>query len=161
MLEREKIIEKIAAQGLGAGVKWETIAYSAMCGNEAAQTACLELAEAINDTPRTMAIYWQVASAAWLCQTDGEHAQGLAESMQALNAKHDPTNDADKYLSNRLAALRKAAGMTQLELAAKAGVSLSSLQKLENGSNSMLNALTRTTVALSSALGVTVNELVR
>lgn len=88
-------------------------------------------------------------------------AQGLAESRQALNAKHDPTNDASKYLSNRLAALRKAAGMTQVELAAKAGVSLSSLQKLENGSNSMLNALTRTTVALSSALGVTVNELVR
>lgn len=161
MLEREKIIEKITAQGKGAGVKWETIAYSAMCGNKAAQAACLELAEAVNDTPRTMAIYWQVSRAAWLCQTKGEHVQGLAESMQALNAKHDPTNDAGKYLSNRLAALRKAAGMTQVELAAKAGVSLSSLQKLENGSNSMLNALTKTTVALSSALGVTVNELVR
>ena len=161
MLGEDKLIEKITAQGKGAGVKWETIAYSAMCGNEAAQAACLELAEAVNDKPRTMAIYWQVSRAAWLCQTEGEHVQGLAESMQALNAKHDPTNDAGKYLSNRLAALRKAAGMTQVELAAKAGVSLSSLQKLENGSNSMLNALTKTTVALSSALGVTVNELVR
>ncbi len=78
-----------------------------------------------------------------------------------LGRENDPTNDANKYLSNRLTALRKAAGMTQVELAAKAGVSLSSLQKLENGSNSMLNALTKTTVALSSALGVTVNELVR
>lgn len=78
-----------------------------------------------------------------------------------LGRENDLTNDANKYLSNRLAALRKAAGMTQVELATKAGVSLSSLQKLENGSNSMLNALTKTTVALSSALGVTVNELVR
>lgn len=161
MLGEDKLIEKITAQGKGAGVKWETIAYSAMCGNKAAQAACLELAEAVNDTPRTMAIYWQVSRTAWLCQTEDEHAQGLAESIQALNAKHDPSNDADKYLSNRLSALRKAAGMTQVELAAKAGVSLSSLQKLENGSNSMLNALTKTTVALSSALGVTVNELVQ
>lgn len=161
MLGEDKLIEKITAQGKGAGVKWETIAYSAMCGNKAAQAACLELAEAVNDTPRTMAIYWQVSRAAWLCQTEGERAQGMAESLQALNAKHDPTNDANKFLSNRLSALRKAAGMTQVELAAKAGVSLSSLQKLENGSNSMLNALTKTTVALSSALGVTVNELVR
>lgn len=161
MLSEEKIIEKITAQGAGAGVKWDAIADSAMCGNEAAQAACLELAEAVNDTPRTMAIYWQVSSAAWLCQTEGERAQVLAESMQKTNAKHDPTNDANKYLSNRLSALRKAAGMTQGELAAKAGVSLSSLQKLENGSNSMLNALTKTTVALSAALGVTVNELVR
>lgn len=161
MLGEDKLIEKITAQGKGAGVKWETIAYSAMCGNKAAQAACLELAEAGNDTPRTMAIYWQVSRAAWLCQTEGERAQGMAESMQNANAKHDPTNDANKYLSNRLSALRKAAGMTQVELAAKAGVSLSSLQKLENGSNSMLNALTKTTVALSSALGVTVNELVR
>lgn len=95
MLTREEIVGKITAQGVGAGVKWETLADAAMCGDEAAQAACLELAEAVNDTPRTMAIYWQVSRAAWLCQTVEERAQVLAEAMQSLNA-HTPDGASDE-----------------------------------------------------------------
>lgn len=95
MLTREEIVEKITAQGAGAGVEWEAIADAAMCGDEAAQAACLDLAEAVNVTPRTMAIYWHVSRAAWLCQTEEERAQVLAEAMQSLN-EHTPDGDSDE-----------------------------------------------------------------
>lgn len=161
MLTREQIAEKITQMGAGAATKWNTIAVSAMAGNEQAKAACFELAEVADTDERSMLIYYNIMSAAVNCMTYGERMQGADECEQALNALHNPQNDANKYLGNRLASLRKSAGMTQKELSKKSGVTLITLQKLENGANNLLRARTETTLALASALNVSVAELVQ
>ena len=68
--------------------------------------------------------------------------------------------DANEPLANRLKWIRKEKGMTQNQLACKSGVQLVTLQKLENGTSSLLRARVETATALARELGVTVEELV-
>lgn len=61
--------------------------------------------------------------------------------------------------ATRLASLRRAAGLTQDDLARRSGVKLSTLQKLEQGGD-LLAAKTGTVLALARALGMSVEEVV-
>lgn len=69
------------------------------------------------------------------------------------------TMPTDTTLSTRLASLRRAAGLTQDDLARKSGVKLSTLQKLEHGGD-ILAAKTGTVLALARALEMSVEEVV-
>ena len=60
---------------------------------------------------------------------------------------------------NNLKSLRRAAGLTQEQLAAASGVKFSALQKLEYGVNSLAGARADTVLRLSQALGVAMEEL--
>jgi transcriptional regulator with XRE-family HTH domain len=60
-------------------------------------------------------------------------------------------------IKDRLKALRKAAGMTQQALAVKAGLSISAVVQIENGS--IPDPRLSTVQALARGLGVTLNDL--
>lgn len=55
--------------------------------------------------------------------------------------------------------LRNFIGLTQKELAEKAGVNIRQIQKYESGEYSLENMTTKTAQGVSNALGCTVNEL--
>lgn len=153
---RAEIKEKILAEGQGAPEKWVVTVTSAMSGNQKAKAACEEL---IGRPIESMLDLWNIQSAAYDAASKGEQALLNAQAEQNAKAMHDTTNDANAYLANRLASLRKAAGLTQKELAHKANMPIVTIQKLENGANKLLRARTETTLALSRALGITVEEL--
>ena len=155
--ERKAIADKIAEQGAGAAVKWNQLSTSAMAGNAAAKAACAEL---LGRPVKSMLDLFNIQYASGDCMTRGEDEAMYTQGMRDLMAGHDVTDDAAPYLANRLAAYRKGAGLTQKELAARAGMPVVTLQKLENGVNSILRARTETTAALAKALGVTVEELI-
>lgn len=155
--ERKALINKISEQGAGAAVKWNHIAMSAMADNAEAKAACADLL----GHPATMLGIYNVMSASAECMTDGEMDRMEAECTQALMAGHCAAGDAVPYLANRLAAYRKSAGLTQKELAERAGMPVVTLQKLENGVNSILRARTETTAALAKALNITIEELIQ
>jgi transcriptional regulator with XRE-family HTH domain len=60
-------------------------------------------------------------------------------------------------VGERVKRLRKRAGMTQQELAGKAGISLSNLAQIEQGQKT--DPRISTVTALAEALGVDVNQL--
>ena len=66
-----------------------------------------------------------------------------------------------KVNANRLASLRKAAGLTQQGLANAAGVHLGQVQKLEYGQQSIHRVGLRIGIALADALGVDPHELLK
>lgn len=65
----------------------------------------------------------------------------------------------DKRLGANLAALRKAKGLTQVQLAYEADVALSGLQKMESGAISIGRADLDTILKLAKILGTTAEEL--
>lgn len=65
----------------------------------------------------------------------------------------------DKRLGANLAALRKAKGLTQFQLAVESGVSFSGIQKLEAGTNQVGKADLDTILNLARVLGTTADEL--
>lgn len=68
--------------------------------------------------------------------------------------------DSDRNISARLGSLRRAAGMSQSELARRSGVNLQTLQKLESGVNRVLGAKVETVLALANALDLSVEDIV-
>lgn len=154
---REELMTKIKAEGVGAAHRWFEIAGSATAGNKAAKAECARL---LGREVETMADYWEISSAAYALMTPGERTLSYAESAQALNAGKSIAGDADEYLANKLGQIRRERGMTQQQLAAKARVALSTLQKLESGKNRILGAQVDIVCKLAQALGVTVEELV-
>lgn len=154
--KRAELRKKIAEEGAGAGVKWSQISTSAMAGNAEAAAAC----KALLGHDAKMIDLYNIMSASYDCMTYGESEAVYAKGERDLKAGHCVAGDAAPYLANRLAALRKAAGLTQKELAARAGMPVVTLQKLENGVNSILRARTETTAALAKALGITIEELI-
>lgn len=156
-LMRNTMIERIKAEGLDAPKRYSVIASSAMSGNEDAKA---EIESFFGIKVKTMRDLWAVLSAAGELMTESQLAQSAAEAEQALAVGHDSTHDADAYLANRLKAIRKAAGLTQDELARKAGITLCVLQKYENGTNRLLGARAENVLRIARALGVTVEELI-
>lgn len=65
-----------------------------------------------------------------------------------------------KRYTTPLGDARRRAGLTQEDLAARSGVKLSTLQKLERDPRSLRTARTETTLRLARALGVTAEALV-
>ena len=65
----------------------------------------------------------------------------------------------DHIIAGRLAALRRAAGLSQNDLANRAGVKIATLQKLESGVNRVMGAKLETVLALTRALDTTIEAL--
>ena len=159
------LAEKIKAEGAGAGKKWMDIATAAMQNNEKAWALCEEL---IGRPFKSMNDYMAIQSAAYDCMTQGERVASYNEAERALNAMAAAGGPApaslavniDGYIANKLANMRKQTGMTQKELAAKAGIPLLMYQRYENGTKSFVRANTVYTTRIARALGVTVEQLV-
>ena len=149
--------EIIRSHGASAPKRFEVLATSASAGNVAAKE---ELERLTGSRISSMLDIWEIITAATNLMSKGEVYQMEAEAQQALNARHNVKGDADAYLTNRLGTMRRAAGMTQTQLSQVSGVNLTTLQKLENGTNRLLGARTEITLKLARALGVTVEELV-
>ena len=62
-------------------------------------------------------------------------------------------------MDNPIGHYRRAAGLSQEQLAEKAGISLGNLRKLENGPRKIMRAQLNTILPLARALGVTVEQL--
>lgn len=154
---RKELMKKIKAEGIGAGMKWMTVAGSAMAGNKAAKAECAKL---LGRDVENMGDYWQIMSAARETMTDGEMAKMAGDAQQALAAGKTAAGDADAYLANRLGQLRRERGLTQQQLAAKAGVGISTLQKYENGANRILGAQVEIIAKIARALDVSVESLI-
>lgn len=154
---RKAMMERITNAGIGAPQRFMTMAESAMAGNADAK-AEIESFFAIKIT--SMRDLYAVMNAAAELMTKAEIARAGDEAEQALAVGHDPLHNADAYLANRLKSLRKAAGLTQDELARKSGVVLSALQKYENGSTRLLGARAENVLRIAKALGVTVEDLI-
>ena len=60
----------------------------------------------------------------------------------------------------KLGDLRRAAGLSQQDLSIKSGVKISTIQKLENGTNDLMGAKVGNVLALARALETTVEDLV-
>lgn len=150
------IKDAIRSEGPGAAVRWMEIAAGAMAGNAEARRECARL---LGCEPANMGDLYRIMDAAREVMSYREAMDIGAKAAQALNAGRSATKDADTYLSNKLGALRRAANLTQQQLAAKSGVNLTTLQKLENGANRVLGAKVETVLRLAKALGVTVEDL--
>lgn len=155
--ERKALREKIEEQGAGAPTRWMTMAESASVGNKAAKSECVRL---LGHPITSMLDLFNIQRAAFDAATVAEQNRSAADAAIKLNARHNVRNDANEYLANRLWRLRKEKRLTQKELAQKAGIPLVTLQKLENGSASLLRARVETARALARALEITVEELV-
>ena len=152
----KELINKIKAEGIGAGRKWMEIGSSAMAGNKEARAECARL---LGRDVENLGDIWTIMSASREAMTDGEMAMVSAEAEQAAAAGKSPLHDADGYLANRLGRMRRERGLTQQQLSRLSGVGLSTLQKLENGANRLLGARTEIVLKIARALGVTVEEL--
>lgn len=62
-------------------------------------------------------------------------------------------------MSNSIGDARRAAGLSQSQLADKSGIKIGTIQKLESGARSIMKAQLDTIIPLARALGVTVEEL--
>ena len=147
----------IRSHGAGAAKRFEALATSASAGNASAKK---ELERLTGKEITSMLDIWEIISAATSLMTKGEIWHMEANAQTALHSGRDAKGDADAYLANRLGSLRKAAGMTQAQLSQASGVNLTTLQKLENGTNRLLGARTEITLRLAKALNITVEDLV-
>lgn len=153
-----KLTDTIRAEGAGAGTRWNEIAMAAMTGHA---ESIAEVERLLSRPAEGMADYWLVMSAAQAAMIPGEQAAAYSANVQRLNAGGvHPAFTVTPYLQNRVGTLRRAAGLTQEELARKAGVKVSTLQKIENGTIQLLRARTDTVIRLAGPLGVTVEGLV-
>lgn len=162
----KELTGKIVSEGAGAGKKWMDIATAAMQNNERARALCEEL---MGRPFRNLNDYSAIQSAAIDCMTEGERAADYNETERVLNAIASVSGPAsaaglavniDGYVANKLAAMRKTSGLTQKELAAKAGIPLLMYQRYENGTKSFIRANTLYTARIARALGVTVEQLI-
>lgn len=161
----KELTEKIRDQGAGAGKKWMDIATAAMQNNEKAWKLCKEL---MGRPFKNMNDYMAIQSAAYECMEQGERIESYNEAERALNAMAMSDGPApaslgvniDGYIANRLSEMRKTKGLTQKELATKAGIPLIMYQRYENGTKSFVRANTIYTTRIARALGVTVEQLI-
>lgn len=154
--ERRRIGEAIAQEGTGAGAKWNNIATAAMGGMEEARQ---EIERLLGHPVRNMGDYWNVMVASYDMMSYGEREISGDIAEQILRTHADPSTMANEYLANKVGALRRKAGMTQAQLSKATGVTLSLLQKYENGQRSILGARAETALKIAKALGVTVEEM--
>lgn len=99
-------------------------------------------------------VYFIFDSASEKIYTLGKDAaQSWAESYAADATKRFFTN------GNNLKAWRRAAGLTQQQLADAAGIFVAHLQKLENGERKIENLQLHTAQLLANALGITTDDL--
>ena len=157
MEERNRLIEKIKTEGVGAGAKWETIATAAMAGHQESKE---EVKKMLGREIQNFGDYWELQSAAYAVITYGERQQSYAEAIQDLEAGVcSAPRDAESYIANPLQRARKAAGLTQKELAEQTGIPLTLIQKLENGTREMAKVNVDYALKIARALGTTAEDL--
>lgn len=155
--ERNHLIEKIKAEGVGAGAKWETIATAAMAGHAEAKE---EVKKMLGREIQNFGDYWKLQSAAYAAMTYGERQQSHADAIQDLEAGVcTAPRDAESYMANPLQQARKAAGLTQKQLAEQTGIPLTLIQKLENGTREMAKVNVGYALKIARALGTTAEAL--
>lgn len=154
---RQRLIAEIAAEGAGAGIRWHNIATAALGSDQKAMQMCADRLGAPLQNAGDITV---ILDAAFANMTDGEINQQYNHGRQLLAARTIDKDVSDAYLGNRLGDLRQSRGMTQAALAAKAGLALVVVQKLENGTRGILRTQTVNALRLAGALGVTVEELV-
>lgn len=155
--ERNHLIEKIKAEGVGAGAKWETIATAAMAGHQGAKE---EVKKMLGREIQNFGDYWELQSAAYAAMTYGERHQSHADAVQDLEAGVcTAPRDAESYIANPLQQARKAAGLTQKQLAEQTGIPLTLIQKLENGTREMAKVNVGYALKIARALGTTAEAL--
>lgn len=155
--ERNHLIEKIKAEGVGAGAKWETIATAAMAGHAEAKE---EVKKMLGREVRNFGDYWELQSAAYAAMTYGERQQSHADAVLDLEAGVcTAPRDAESYIANPLQQARKAAGLTQKQLAEQTGIPLTLIQKLENGTREMAKVNVGYALKIARALGTTAEAL--
>lgn len=155
--ERNHLIEKIKAEGVGAGAKWETIATAAMAGHPEAKE---EVKKMLGREIQNFGDYWELQSAAYAAMTYGERQQSHADAIQDLEAGVcTAPRDAESYIANSLQQARKAAGLTQKQLAEQTGIPLTLIQKLENGTREMAKVNVGYALKIARALGTTAEAL--
>lgn len=154
--DKQKIMEAIKAEGIGAPAKWSAIATSAMSGNQEAISAIEEL---LGKRPKTVLDLYMVGDVAAKLMTPTQLRTEHDNAKQMLAASANPKPLANKYLGNRLGKMRKERGYTQDQLAKACGMPIVTLQKLENGTNNIVRARTDYTYALCKALDCTIEDL--
>ncbi len=157
MEARARLTEKIKAEGVGAGAKWETIATAAMTGHPGAKA---EAEKMLGRKVKSMADYWELQSAAYAAMTYGKREKSYADAMQDLEAGVcTAPRDAESYIANPLRGARKAAGLTQRELAEQTGIPLTLIQKLENGKRELAKVNVAYAIRIARALDTTAEAL--
>lgn len=157
MEERNRLIEKIKAEGAGAGAKWDSIATAAMAGHQKSKE---EVKKILGREIQNFGDYWELQSAAYAAMTYGERQKSYADAMQDLEAGVcTAPRDAESYIANPLQQARKAAGLTQKQLAEQTGIPLSLIQKLENGTREMAKVNVGYALKIARALGTTAEAL--
>lgn len=157
MEERNRLIEKIKAEGAGAGAKWDSIATAAMAGHQKSKE---EVKKILGREIQNFGDYWELQSAAYAAMTYGERQKSYADAMQDLEAGVcTAPRDAESYIANPLQQARKAAGLTQKQLAEQTGIPLTLIQKLENGTREMAKVNVGYALKIARALGTTAEAL--
>lgn len=157
MEARARLTEKIKAEGAGAGAKWDTIATAAMAGHQGAKE---EVKKMLGREIQNFGDYWELQSAAYAAMTYGERQQSHADAVLDLEAGVcTAPRDAESYIANPLQQARKAAGLTQKQLAEQTGIPLTLIQKLENGTREMAKVNVGYALKIARALGTTTEAL--
>ena len=157
MEARARLTEKIKAEGVGAGAKWETIATAAMAGHQKSKE---EVKKILGREIQNFGDYWELQSAAYAAMTYGERQQSHADAIQDLEAGVcTAPRDAESYIANPLQQARKGAGLTQKQLAEQTGIPLTLIQKLENGTREMAKVNVGYALKIARALGTTAEAL--
>lgn len=156
--EVARLAELIRQDGPGAGMRWTQISGGAMAGDEAAKTECAQL---LGRRIGSQLDLFNIMRAAMEAATHGERHEIADSAAQSVNVMADPARQARDYLANRLGSLRRERGLSQSQMARISGVPITTIQKLENGTNAIMGAKTDTTVRLARALGITVEDLIK
>lgn len=157
MEERNRLIEKIKAEGAGAGAKWDSIATAAMAGHQKSKE---EVKKILGREIQNFGDYWELQSAAYAAMTYGEREKSYADAVQDLEAGVcTAPRDAESYIANPLQRARKAAGLTQKQLAETTGIPMTLICKLENGTREMAKVNVDYALKIARALGTTAEAL--
>jgi len=166
------LYSRFISSGLAALVEKGHPRYlSGVSGIEMAQFATGESADGRDFTVFPGPEYWAGWAVAYLQWESGRsfaEMSLLGMDIDTVIAMYHPYHEADitkfsedarnlmdrkeKSLPSRLSVLRKAAGMTQEDLAAKSGVALRTIRSYEQSSRSLLKAETGTLMRLCSAI---------
>lgn len=155
--ERKPLAEKIKAEGEGAGIKWETIATAAMANHPAARA---EAERMLGHKITSLLDLYDLQSAARMAMSYGEQLQADAVAVQDANAGVcSASKAADNYMANPLANARRAAKLTQKQLAEATQIPVTLIRKLENGTRDMLRVNVDYAMRIATALNMTVEQL--
>lgn len=106
------------------------------------------------------ALYVTRAGIYFICDSTGNMVELNKEAAQTWAEEHATGGAAEHFARrNNLKSLRRAAGLTQQQLADAAGIFVRQVQKLENGETQIANLRFHTVSSLAAALGVSTDKL--